>query len=132
MKFDLELHSSEDLEYFKTLFLRNVGTDQILYYFHAENVRVRISVDGLRGYQLINVGFFVCVKEGSTISITQFCPLSDDRYKGFEVIQDFWYYDTNKAWGNYSHGSDEIDRALEKISEILRIVYKVNNLKAFL
>lgn len=132
MKFDLELHSNEDLEYFRTLFLRNIGTDQILYYFHADNIQIRISVDGLRGYQLVNVGFFDYVKEGSTTSITQFCPLSDDRYKNFQAIQDFWYYDPHKTWGTYSHAPDEVEEALEKVAEILRIVYKVNNLKAFL
>lgn len=132
MKFDLDLSSGEDLEYFKTLFLRNVRTDQIIYYFHADNIQVRISVDGLSGYQLINISFLDCIKEANTTSITQFCPLADSRYKNFEVIQDFWYYDPHKAWGTYSHAPEEVELALEKVAEVLRVVYKVNNLKAFL
>jgi len=132
MKFDLQLHSNEDLEYFKTLFLRNVGTDQILYYFYADTTQIRISVDGLNGYQLVNVGFFDYIKEGNSTSINQFCPLSDDRYKNFDEIKDFWYYDSTKAWGTYSHTPEEVEQALERVIGVLRIVYKVNNLKAFL
>jgi len=132
MKFDLELHSNEDLEYFKTLFLRNVGVEQILYYFHADNVQIRVQVSGLNDYQLINIGFFHCIIDGSSTSLTQFCPLSDDRYANFEIIRDFWFYDSCKAWGTFSHAPEEVDSALKKIAEILHIVYKVNNLKAFL
>jgi len=132
MKFDLQLHSNEDLEYFKTLFLRNVGVEQILYYFHADNVQIRIQVSGLNDYQLINIGFFHCVIDGSSTSLTQFCPLSDSRYSNFDVIKDFWYYDPNKAWGTLSHSPEEVESAFKTIAELLSIVYKVNNLKAFL
>jgi hypothetical protein len=132
MKFDLQLHSNEDLEYFKVLFLRNIGDEQTLYHFHADNMQVRIQVSGLSGYQLVSVGFFDCIKEGATTSINQFCPLADSRYKNYDVIQDFWYYDSSKAWGSFSHAPEEVEWALEKVADILRIVYKVNNLKAFL
>jgi len=132
MKFDLQLHSNEDLEYFKVLFLRNVGVEQMLYYFHADDVQVRIQVSGLNGYQLINIGFFHCVVDGSTTSLTQFCPLSDDRYVNFDIIRDFWFYDPNKAWGTLTHAPEEVESALKKVADILHVVYKVNNLKAFL
>lgn len=132
MKFDLQLHSNEDLEYFKVLFLRNVGVDQILYYFHADNIQVRVQVSGLNEYQLINIGFFDCVVEGNSTSLTQFCPLHDNRYSGFSIIQNFWFYDPSRAWGSFTHSPEEVEQALEKIAEILHIVYKVNNLKAFL
>lgn len=132
MKFDLQLSSNEDLEYFKTLFLRNVGVEQILYYFHADDIQVRVQVSGLNGYQLISIGFFHCTKDGNSVSLTQFCPLSDTRYKNFNEIQDCWYYDSNKAWGTFSHSPEEMEWGLEKIASILRVIYKVNNLKAFL
>jgi len=132
MKFDLQLHSNEDLEYFKTLFLRNVGVERMLYYFHADDVQVRIQVSGLNDHQLINIGFFHCVVEGSTTSLTQFCPLSDDRYVNFEIIRDFWLYDSNLAWGTFIHTPEEVESALKRVADILHVVYKVNNLKAFL
>lgn len=132
MKFDLQLHSNEDLEYFKTLFLRNVGTEQISYYFFADDIQVRIQVSGLEGAQLIKLGFFHLMVEGKSTSLTQFCPLSDTRYISFEAIQRLWSYNPNEPWATIYHMADDVESALVTISELLSIVYKVNNLKAFL
>lgn len=132
MKFDLQLHSNEDLEYFKTLFLRNVGVEQISYYFYSDDIEVRLSVSGLNGYEMINIGFFHRCKVGNSVSLTQFCPLTDSRYANFEAIRSFWGYDSSRAWGTSTHSPEEVERAFQQIAEILHIVYKVNNLKAFL
>lgn len=132
MKLDLQLSSNEDLEYFKTLFLRNVGIEQMSYYFHASDVQVRIQVSGFDGGQLITIGFFHLTQDGKSVSLEQFCPLADSRYFSFEVMQNYWAFNPNQAWASFSHMPEDVESALAGICEILHIVYKVNNLKAFL
>jgi hypothetical protein len=132
MKIDLELNVKDDIEYFKTLFFRNFGTEQMLYYFHADDVQVRIQVAAHSGSQMITMGFFNVTKDKNCFNAEQFCPLTDNRYQTFDAIQKFWSYNSAIFWAEFTHAPDDLELAYEKIREILYIVCKVNNLKAFL
>ncbi len=132
IKLDLQLSSEEDLKYFKTLFLRNVGNEQMLYYFYADDIQIRIQVSGHNGAQLVTIGLFHYHVDGKSTSIEQFCPLADSRLSSFEAIQNYWGFDPNQAYAHIVHMPDEPELGFEQIREILHIVYKVNNLKAFI
>lgn len=104
----------------------------MLYYFHADDIQVRLQVTGLEGAQMLTVGFFKVSNDGKHSTLEQFCPLSDIRFRDFEEIQRFWLFNPAQAWAEFAHAPGDIDWAFDRISEILHIVYKVNNLKAFL
>lgn len=131
MKIDLQLESNDDIEYFKTLFVRNVGIQQMMYEFHADDIMVRVQISALEGAQMISVGFFTVEKQGNSTTINQIFPLADCRYTSFKVMQDIWQWNAFQAWGTFTHGEQGIESAFETLKEILCIVYKVNKLKAF-
>ena len=132
MNLDLQLDSNDDLEYFKTLFYRNIGTEQVTYNFYTDNVMVRINVSNVEDYQLVSIGIFHYFVQDKSTTLTQFCPLADDRYNTFPEVQQFWCWNKEQAWGSFTHGSQDADWAFDKVREILNIIYKVNKLKAFL
>lgn len=132
MQINLQIENKEDLEYFKTLFLRNFGTEQMVYYFHVDDVVIQTQVAGYDGGQMISMGFFSIEKNGPYSSKTQFCPLADVRYTTFKVIQDIWGWNATQAWGSFVHVKEGIESALQTIIEIVNIVYKVSKLKAFI
>lgn len=132
VKFDLQLDDNGDLEYFKTLFLRNVGIEQMMYNFYTDNVMVRVMVSGLEDHQLISIGMFHYIVQDKSTTLTQFCPLADTRYQGFPEIQQAWYWNQNESWATFHHRPEDVEQAFEKIREILHIAYKVNKLKVFL
>lgn len=133
MKFELQLDNSEDLEYFRTLFSRNVGIEQMMYEFYTDGIMVRLQVNGLDGSQLVRVGVFDYQQHGKSKSLTQLCPVADARFSSFDEIQCLWYWNANEAWASITHGPSEKETqsALDKLCEILNIIHKVCKLKAF-
>jgi len=130
VKVDLQLNNNEDLEYFKMLFLRNVGVEQMSYYFNAFGIQVRLQVSSTEGLQRIDVGLFHFYNyDEKSITIEQFCPLSDGRFTGFETIQNYWVFDPRLAWASIVHTFEDAEIAYNRISEILDIVRKVYNLE---
>ena len=130
---DIQANSTEDFDYFKTLFLRNIGIAQMMYNFYLGDVMVRLQVNStIDGAQLIRIGFFDYSKVEQSISLNQFNPLSDLRFKSIEPIVKLWSFDSSNSWAHFHHFSDEGEKALERIVEILNIVNRVNKLKAFL
>lgn len=134
MKLDLQLESKDDLDYFKTLFIRNIGIEQMMYDFYADGVMIRLQINGMDGAQMVRVGLFNHHIEGRSTSLTQFCPCNDNRFESFEEIQRFWCWDAKEAWATFTHGpsEEEVEWAFERIREILHIIYKVCKLKAFI
>lgn len=132
INFDIQAESLEDFDYFKVLFLRNIGIDQMLYNFYLGNVMVRLQISGCNGAQLVGMGFFHYSKVGGSTSIEQFHPLTDIRFMKMEPIINLWAHEPNNSWAYFSHNQDEGEKALEKIQEIINIINKVNKLKAFL
>ena len=128
IKFDLQLNSDEDLEYFKMLFFRNFGSEQMAYYFNAFGIQIRIQISFSDGLQRINIGLFHFYQhaENST-TIEQFCPLSDGRFTPYEAIQNYWLFDPQLAWANITHTIEDIETAFNHVIEILRIVHEVYN-----
>lgn len=133
MKFDLQLENNDDLEYFKTLFYRNVGIEQMVYDFYTDGVMIRVQINGFEGAQLIKVGFFNYYKQDKSTTLTQFCPAIDKRFSSFDEIQSFYNWNANIMWAEFSHsaGEIEVESACNRILEILNVVYKVCKLKAF-
>lgn len=130
---DVEANSTEDFDYFKTLFLRNIGIEQMLYNFYLGDVMVRLQINGtIDGAQLIGLAFFHYSKVEKSVSLTQFNPLSDLRFQNMEPIVKLWSLEPNNSWAYLRHFADEGEQVLEKIIEILNIINKVNKLKAFL
>lgn len=129
MKFDLQFESEQDIEYFKTLFYRNIGVEQNVFDFIFGDVKVSFQVSAIEGGQSISVGFFSITKEGNSTSINQFCPLSDSRYGNYRAIQDIWGMNPFQVWAVFTHGADCPDNAFETLKEILYTVYTVNKLR---
>lgn len=136
MKFDIQLEKIEDLEQFKNLFYKNIGTDSAVYNFYTGDVMVRVHVSGFERSQLINIGFFSFDSEKShdhtTISLTQFNPLRDDRFSRIDSVQKLWAPNPDQAGASIHHTPEETEIAFSTIREVLRAVYKFNKLKAFL
>jgi len=130
---DIQANSTEDFEYFKTLFIRNIGIAQMLYNFYLGNVMVRLQTNStIDGAQLIGIGFFHYSKVENSVSLEQFHPLNDLRFRSFEPIINLWSYEANNAWAYFRHFENEGEEAFARVLEILNIVNKVNKLKAFL
>lgn len=132
MKLKLEIDKNEDLEYFKTLFFRNIGIEQMVYDFHQDDVMVRFQVAGHGTSQFITIGFFSIKKEKSTTSIEQFNPLQDNRYQKFQEITKLWDSNSKNVWGSLFHKEDGANEAFSTLISLLLTVHKVNKLKAFL
>ena len=129
---DIQANDSEDFGYFKTLFLRNIGIEQMMYNFYLGDVMVRLQISGFLGAQLVGIAFFHYSKVENSVSLEQFNPISDMRFQNFEPIINLWAHEPNNSWGYFRHFEDEGEIAFERIREILNIVNKVNKLKAFL
>ncbi len=132
MKIDFQLDKDEDLEYFKTIFFRNVGVEQMVYNFYMDDVMVRIQISGFGKSQLINIGFFSHKKEKNTISIEQFNPITDDRFRRFEAVTDIWGTNSLETWGTFFQRAGDENNAFAIIMNLLLTVHKVIKLKAFL
>ncbi len=128
MKVELQLNNNEDFEYFKTLFLRNVGVGQFAYYFNAFGIQIRIQVSVNDGLQIINIGLFHYYQyDEKSTTIEQFCPLSDGRFTAYEAIQNYWGFNPQLAWATIIHTPEDVESAFYRVSEILRIVNEVYN-----
>lgn len=130
VKVDLQLNNNEDLEYFKMLFFRNVGTEQMSYYFSAFGIQVRLQISSSDGLQRINVGLFHFYNyDEKSTTIEQFCPLSDGKFTAYEAIQNYWVFDPQLAWASIVHTFEDVEIAYNSISEILDIVRQVYSLE---
>lgn len=133
ISYDIQANSTEDFDYFKTLFLRNIGIEQMLYNFYLGDVMVRLQINStIDGAQLIGMGFFHYSKVENSVSLSQFNPLSDLRFQNMRPIINLWSHEPNNTWAYLRHFADEGEKAFEVIREVLNIVNKVNKLKAFL
>lgn len=136
MKFDLQLETNEDLERFRVMYYKLLGTDQTQYNFYTGNVMVRISTTYLTGSQVVEVRFFSYNKEErdehTNISLTQFHPLSDNRFREFKCVRDLWAAHPDHPSAAFVHTKTKTDEGFETIRNLLRYVYKFNKLKAFL
>ena len=133
MKFDFKCESNEDLEHFKVLFYRNAGIEQIVYDFYIGNVMARIYTADHNGTQVVTISLFSVVQEGKSISMAQFYPLEDERFKDLDIIKNIWLTSPNKNSAIIYHwvNDDDIETAYKVISELLVTICRVNNLKAF-
>lgn len=130
IKFDFQADSAEDFEYFRTLFIRNAGIQQMMYDFYLGDILVRLQVCSHNEHSLICVGLFNYEKVEKSVSLTQFNPLSDMRFSHFVMIRQMW--DAESAWAYLSYSPDNVEASFFMINEVLKCVARTNNLKAFL
>ena len=130
MKFDLQIETDQDIDYFKTLFYRNIGAEQNIFDFVANDTRLRIQISAIDGGQQISIGIFSIIKEGKSTTINQICPLADSRFASFQIMQSIWHYSTEASWGVFTHGQSYPGEAFETLKEILCVFYHVNKVKA--
>lgn len=130
IKFDFQADSAEDFEYFKVLFVRNAGIAQMIYDFHLGDVLIRLQCSSINDHQLVGVGFFHYSKQGNSVSLEQFNPLQDIRFANFNEIKRLWYI--TETWAFLSYSPENAESSFSMIHDVLKIVARINNLKAFL
>jgi hypothetical protein len=130
IKFDFQADSAEDFEIFKVLFIRNAGIAQMIYDFYLGDVLIRLQCSSINDYQLVGIGFFHYSKQGNSVSLEQFNPLQDIRFTNFNEIKRLWYI--TEAWAFLSYSPENAESSFSMIHDVLKIVARINNLKAFL
>jgi hypothetical protein len=130
MKFDIEIDDNCDLSVFRGLFLKLVGTDQSTYNLFIDKAMVRFEVSGTKTNQLIVASIFNASKnETCRWDISGIYPLQDTRYQNLSFIKELFELSGACSCHIVCYNPLETFKTLEKL---VRIVYKVNKLKAFI
>lgn len=125
MKIDLHLSSEEDMEQFKTLFLRHVGVEHIVFDIYANFLFVRIQIEGYNNSQSVKIGMFSRVQDGKTTSISQFHPLADEGFRYTDEVQRIWGTDPKEVWATLFHREEDAEIVFANIMQLLDLVKSV-------
>jgi hypothetical protein len=131
MKFNIDLGPNLDLLTFHRSFFQNIGIERSTYDLQMPDVMVRLEVSGVTSDRLTTLAIFdsdVYTKEARWAQ-KQVYPLQDMRYQNFTLIKELFGHPGACTGHVVTYKPAE---AYSIIEDVLRTVYKVNKLKAFL
>lgn len=130
MKFKIELNNDCDLSLFRSMFLKLIGADQSTYDLFINKAMVRFEVSGTKTDQLIVASIFDATKSDEcTWESKGIYPLQDTRFRELSFIKELFELPGACTCHIVCHNPSETFKVLEKL---VRIVYRVNKLKAFI
>lgn len=130
MKFNIELDDSCDLTIFRSMFMKLTGSDRSTYDLFIDKAMVRFEVSSTKTDQLIVAGIFDAVKNDAySWAVNGVHPLRDTRYQNLSFIKELFELPGACSCHIVCHNPSETFKVLEKL---VRTVYKVNKLKAFI
>lgn len=124
-KLDLTRYTKQAIAYIGAM--REV--DYTIYFKHYK-MRVEIARMANSSAHLATVYFFDLIRDesGEITGEKVIIPMIDTRFKESQSIKDLWGLDHYK--GHFESGSAVA--TVEKINKVIKLIYKIENLKAFL
>ncbi len=124
-KLDLTRYTKQATAYIGAM--REVSYD---IYFEHYKLHVEIARLAHSNAHTATIYFYEVTRDesgeiGEKVIIT---PLSDTRFKECQAIKDLWKNDHYKAYFD----SNNAAATVEKINKVIKLIYKIENLKAFL
>jgi hypothetical protein len=133
MQIRIEINEKLDLSKFRKQATHYLGQmRELSYHFYLPDYRVTVesvSPDDTTSH-LITL-WIEEIQRNSDYEITTcktIIPIIDTRFKESKIIQELFPYDHYRCSFQSNNTSDTVD----KICQVVKLVYKINNLKAFL
>lgn len=122
-----------DLSKFSKQAAYYIGYDRrTVFNLYLRNYKMRVEAARLldSNAHLVTVYFYEVKRDvdGEIQSEKVIIPMTDTRFKELRDIKELWKIDHYKA----HFDSNSASASVEKINKILKIIFKINNLKAFL
>jgi hypothetical protein len=133
MLFPIYLNDKSDLTKFRQHALRYISRIQeVSYQIHLPDFRVQVNLACMDGFNS-NVGELWMEdlkrnQENDIITCTVIVPSTDTRLKDFSDIQAWFPADSVKHY----ICSNSVEETVDKICTVIKILSKINHLKAFL
>jgi len=124
-KLDLSRYTKQAVAYIGAM--REV--DYSIYFKHYK-MRVEIARLANSSEHAVTVYFFEITRDdaGEITGEKVIIPLIDTRFRESNIIKDLWKIDHYKA--HFDSSSSAI--TVERINQVIKLIYKIENLKAFL
>lgn len=105
---------------------------ELTYEFFLKDYKMVAEIATPDGYSAHTVSlYFFDIKkdkDGDVVSEKVVIPLIDTRFKEMQFIKDLFTIDNYKAYFD----SNSVEKTTNTLSMLLRLIHKINNLKAFL
>lgn len=132
MLYRYDFHQKLDLVRFKKQAIFYIGKmTEVIYHFYTLHYKMHVEI--VRSDE--STSYFVTIsilelerdEDNELVSEVIIIPLIDMRFKEFQEIKDTFQIDNYKA----HFDSNSVEMTVDKICRILKIIHKINNLKAF-
>jgi hypothetical protein len=103
--------------------------------FNFPDYRLHIKTSNrVKKFILVSTNLVDLIKDdnGIVIDVKTIYVLNDSRFNTFKVFDKFYVTKTALMQPEGAMGTDDIDECIQSIADFLKILSKINNLKAFL
>lgn len=126
-KLDLSKFKKQASYYSKNL-------DRVTYQLFLQDYKITVEMHKLEGClttRSVNIAIYDIErdKDGEVMCVSALFPITDSRFKEIKIIQEIWESNTGAlAYFNIDTSTDII----QNICDLIKIVHKINKLKAFI